>query len=148
MWTKVGAGLMYFTGCNGFFYVSRPRVSGLALPSRVDETTLIFRAGRRPSWYLMCLKEVLQRDCCSTFPTHVFGDDNTDSSTQQRDCYLNGGLQEYTDSHTLPVYWWNDGCWIVSERMIEWWWSMRSLWTTLNMLMLCSSSERAARMQR
>lgn len=49
------------------FYVSRHRVLGLELPSLVEETTLIFRVGRRLSLYLMCLKEALQKACCSKF---------------------------------------------------------------------------------
>lgn len=49
------------------FYVSRHRVLGLELPSRVEETTLIFRVGKRPSLYLMCSKEALQKACCSKF---------------------------------------------------------------------------------
>ncbi len=48
-----------------YFCVYRPQVLGLVLPSQVGETTLISRVGRRPLWYLMCWKEVLQRDCYS-----------------------------------------------------------------------------------
>lgn len=68
------------------FYDSRHRVLGLALPSRVEETTLIFRAGRRPSLYLMCLKEALQKACCSKFssPALFLDGDNAPSCSYKR----------------------------------------------------------------
>lgn len=68
------------------FYVSRHRVLGLELPSRVEETTLIFRVGRRPSLYLMCLKEALQKACCSKFssPAVFLDGDNALSCSYKR----------------------------------------------------------------
>lgn len=96
---------MYFTGSNGFFLCVQAPGFGFGIAISGGRDNPHFQSGETS----IVISDVLKGGPAEGLlqyvfhSCHVFGDDNAVSSTQQRDCYLNCVLQEYTDSHTFDV---------------------------------------------